>query len=698
MWNILNLIETICKLLESDDIEVQRGEIYPILAGKIHKLISDFLRFDYRTVSSDFVILSKALRKGLELALDGLSEKPHSKLLDQFRKMLWYGTVLLIQSVEDSLPWVPALTNMKRQAEITFRTTNPADNQITGNSKYSPRDTAGLPYDREGAINVAESASRVNIPGLGQMDAVLTKYCVDCRLDWHWGQCLQEILLESPLPPNPYPIVASEFIKASLRMDLWRMTDEEIIRQSLQLTSQLVDCENHVFQVPGLEVFGLKSALHPLNPNTFQTVLGLITLMGIKDNPHRYQGFKVATGLGVNSSVTWFGSLSPFLDALELTEFYYLKGPSGCDREALQIYAQIVQRHLMELQQQLKGALMFTVWLSESQRWSAHNILTYPSAFIEAFVESSANGNQTYLKVLHSSAGPSQQYFPIVKYFVLYYFEDQVESWLCFPQHNPIAIYQDVFLSKETAVFHRQRAGPAGNPFSETNQQKANATLDPQILESFLKEDLLSAYRLAAVKCLIGQHYDILPACWRMLNSAAAQLRHLNGLNETIQALLTNETMRGIKSNGSTSGPADILNTQPKVLEEALLTYQALLQATLNSQSCPAPRSLSDIVLTRIRAVNVGDNGLGSLEPLKEVAVMCQAVSDIIVWEVHALCPEVASLLRALGKRACAVQASTTSPAPERSGDGNQAVTPNSRASGETPTKTVTSREALEGW
>ncbi|GCB61966.1 hypothetical protein scyTo_0004179 [Scyliorhinus torazame] len=183
--------------------------------------------------------------------------------------------------------------------------------------------------------------------------------------------------------------------------------------------------------------------------------------------------------------------------------------------------------------------------------------------------------------------------------------------------------------------------GPAGNPFNETNQQKAMAGLDPQILESFLKEDLLSAYRFAAVKCLIGQHYDILPACWRMLNSAAAQLRHLNGLNETIQALLTNETMKGIKSNRSTNGPADILNSmQPKVLEEALLTYQALLRVTLNSQSCPAPQSLSDIVLTRIQAVNIGDISLGSLEPLKEVAVMCQAVSDIIVWEVHALCPE----------------------------------------------------------
>ncbi|XP_078090879.1 uncharacterized protein LOC144507598 [Mustelus asterias] len=457
MWNILNLSETICMLLESDNIEVGCREIYSILAGKTRKLVLDFLRFDYRTVSSDFVILSNILKKGLESALDGLSETPHSKLLGDFRKMLWYGTVLLIQSVENSLPWVPVLTDMKRQAEATFPTPSPANNQISGNSKYSPRDTNGLLYHREGDINVAKSASHVEVTGLSQRDAVLTRYCVDCRLDWHWERCLQGILSESPLPPNPYPIVASEFIKASFRMDLWQKTDEEIIHQALQLTSKLIDCEHYVFQAPGLEVFGLKSALCPLNPNTFQTVLGLITSMGNKNTPHRYQGFKVATGLGVNSSASWFGSLSPFLDVLELTEFYYLKGPIGCEREALQAYARIVQRHLTELQQQLQGALTFTVWLSESRNWSAHNILTYPTAFAEAFVESAENGHQTYLKVLQLPAGSSRQYLPILKYFVLYYIEDQEESWLCFPQHNPIAVYQDVFLSKETAVFHCQR-------------------------------------------------------------------------------------------------------------------------------------------------------------------------------------------------------------------------------------------------
>ncbi|XP_078387689.1 uncharacterized protein LOC144669012 isoform X1 [Cetorhinus maximus] len=303
--------------------------------------------------------------------------------------MLWYGTVLLIQSVEDSLPWVPVLTDMKRQAETTFRTTSPRNNRITGNSKYSPHDTPGLLYNREGYINVAKSVSNVNVPGLSQLEVVLTKYCVDCRLDWHWEQCLQEILSESPLPPNPYPTVASEFIKASLRMDLWQKRDEEIIRQTLQLTSKLIDCEHYIFQVPGLEVFGLKSALCPLNPNTFQTVLGLVTLIRNKDIPHRYQDFKV----------------------------------------------------------------------------------------------------------LQSSAGSSWQYLPIIKYFVLYYFEDQEESWLCFPQHDPIAVYQDVFLSKEAAVFHCQRVGPAGDPFNGANQQKAMTSLDPRILESFSKKDLLTTYR-----------------------------------------------------------------------------------------------------------------------------------------------------------------------------------------------------------
>ncbi|XP_078090795.1 uncharacterized protein LOC144507534 [Mustelus asterias] len=184
-----------------------------------------------------------------------------------------------------------------------------------------------------------------------------------------------------------------------------------------------------------------------------------------------------------------------------------------------------------------------------------------------------------------------------------------------------------------------------------------------------------------------------------MLNSVATQLQHLNTLNQTIQELLSNEAMNGIKPSGSTNGSADILDsTQPKVLEEALLKFQSLLQVTLESYSCPAPRSLLGIALTRIRAVNLSDVGLSSLELLKEVAVMCQAVSDTVMWEVHALCPEVESLLQALDKHARAVPARVTSPAPQRSGEGNQVVTTDMWSSDDAPTETITSREALEGW
>ncbi|XP_043550826.1 uncharacterized protein LOC122552236 [Chiloscyllium plagiosum] len=695
MWTILNLIQTICILLESDNVEVKRGKIYSSLAGKIRKLLLDFLRFDYRSVSSNFKILSKALKKGLESALDSLSETPHSKLLDSFKMVLWYGMVSLIQSVEDSLPWVPVLTDMKRQADTTFPTTSPENNQVTGNSKYSPHDTAGLLYNKDCYINVSESASNVKAPGLSHLDAVLTKYCVDCRLDWHWEQCLQGILSESTLPPNPYPVVASEFIKASLRMDLWQKKDEEIIHQTLQLTSKFIDCGNYIFQVPGLEVFGLKSALCPLNPITFETVLGLITLMGNKDIPHQYQSFKVAASLGVNSSATWFGSLSPFLDILELTEFYYLKGPTGCDREALQACAKIVQSHLEELQQQLKGALTFTMWLSESQSWSASDILTYPSAFIEAFVGSAENGRPTYLKVLLSTAGLSWCYLPIVKYFVLYYFEDQEESWRSYPQHEPVAIYQNVFLSRDAAAFHCQRVGPVGDPFNTTNQQEVMAGLEPQIHMSFVKEDLLMTYRLAAVKGLIAQRLDTIPACWRMMHSVAAQLQHLNRLNETIQELLSLEARNGIKSRKVS---ADMLNSsQPNLSEEALLRYQTLLQVTLKSQSCPAPHNLSEIALTRIRMVNVR-NSVSGCNLLKEVAMMCQAVSDIVMWELHALCPEMEQLLRSLDKQAWTLSVPVTSPAPLRSGIAHGSATPETWASNESATGAITNKKALEGW
>ncbi|XP_051897786.1 uncharacterized protein LOC127584859 [Pristis pectinata] len=685
IWNIINLNQTICLLLESEDTEVNCREIFTVLAEKCRKLISDFLDSDYRKVSSDFVTLSKVLKMRMESALHALLEDPHRKLLNNFREMCSCGTVMLLQAVEDSLPWVPVLTDMKKQAEEASQGTGPDNKQV--NSEGSPQGAPPLPHTRGQYINVAGSASNVKAPGQDDQDgrededAALIKYCVDSRLDWHWEQCLQAIFSESPLPPNPYPIVASEFIKASLRMELWRKRDEEVIHQILQCSPKLIDHENHIFQVPGFEVFGLKSALCTLNPNTFPSVLGLISMMGNSNFPHRCQDFKVALGLGVNTSTTWLGSLSPFLNVLELTEFYYLKGPPGCHREALQAYAKIVQSHLKDLRVRLKGAPMFTVWLSEGNRWSVDDILTYRSAFIEAFADCVAKGHQAYLKVLLSAPGSPWQYLPTVKYFVLYYFEDQEERWRCFPHHDSVGLYHNVFLSKEAATFHFRRVGPPGDPFSGSNLHRVMMGLDADILKSFLKEDILNTYRLAALKCLIGPRYDIIPACWRMLHSAAAQLDYLNRLNETIQELLSVENMNDLETTGAS-------------LDEALLMYQQELQTALENQSCPVPAGLLDLVLSKIQAVDARAGGRGNPDQLRDVAVMCQAVADVVAWEIHALCPEMESLLHSLNSSM--LQAAKLPPPAE--GPGVGAVTPDDWTSQETPVLINTGREALEGW
>ncbi|XP_055519964.1 uncharacterized protein LOC129714410 [Leucoraja erinacea] len=394
IWKLLSLTQTICSLLDSEDTQVSCREVYTILAEKCRKLISDFLDSDYRKVSSDFVTLSRRWKRELETSLCVLLEGPHRKLINNFKVVLCIGTVMLIQAVEHSLPWTPVLTHMKAQAEEGSRGTIPGNNQVY--SEYPPHGVTKLPVNGAQSIDVAGNVSN------GQHDehnTALLKFCVDCRLDWHWEQCLQAIFSESPLPPNPYPIVASEFIKASLRMDLWQMGDEDILRQILQCAPELVDHENHIFQVPGIPAFGFKTALSTLNPDTFQSILGVTSLLGNSSFPHRYQDFKVALCLGVNTSTTWLGSLSPFLTVLELTEFYYLKGPPGCYREALQAYAQLVQGHLKEVLGKVKGMLTFRVQLSEGQHWSESDILTYQSAFIEAFADSAARGQQIYLKV-----------------------------------------------------------------------------------------------------------------------------------------------------------------------------------------------------------------------------------------------------------------------------------------------------------
>ncbi|XP_055519881.1 uncharacterized protein LOC129714357 [Leucoraja erinacea] len=287
------------------------------------------------------------------------------------------------------------------------------------------------------------------------------------------------------------------------------------------------------------------------------------------------------------------------------------------------------------------------------------------------------------LQVLLSSPLTPWKILPVVKYFVLYYFEGPEECWQSFPQHNTFGLYQTVFLSQQAAAFHCQRL--VGNPFSGTNLHTVMLELDADIGKSFLKEEILSTYRLVALKCLIIQRYDIVPACWRMLHSLAAQLEGLNRLNEMLQELLSVEKVSVVKSSMPPPG---------KILDEALLMYQQVLQATLDRERCPVPAGFLEVALSKIQ-VAVG--GRANVDQLQDVAVMCRAVADVVSWEIHALCPEVESLLQTLDKSGSVLQAPTT--APHALGPDAAAVVSTRHCTGtESPPLIYSSREALDSW
>ena len=79
------------------------------------------------------------------------------------------------------------------------------------------------------------------IPGLLAAESVFLRYIVDSRLDQALEQVTMEVLLSS-LSSNPYPQIAARMSTFAVKQALWRLTDQELLKQ-------LDDCGRSVTQL-----------------------------------------------------------------------------------------------------------------------------------------------------------------------------------------------------------------------------------------------------------------------------------------------------------------------------------------------------------------------------------------------------------------------------------------------------------------
>ncbi|XP_043913156.1 uncharacterized protein LOC122789780 [Protopterus annectens] len=700
LFSILNALENIQMLQEASTAQALKTEVTQILLKELRELSENVLNMDTANFSYDLVMLTSAFKSRLQRTAAVLLELQGQEALTELRMTQCYGLVLAGQFLDGVLPWLPGLDGFMQecrpQVEISRnRGGDPEDKEMTSQDEESASGSnhihpaLDLLYYKDSYLDSGNRECAAPESGPGELVFLLSQYLLDCRLDQVWERCLKKILSTTPPSVNPYSILVTEFWKASLRLDLWHSPDENIMEQIFLSSPKMLNPYHPIMSVPGATGFGLKTALKAVNPSSLQ---GLLTKIALVDNysyPTKAGSFKVALGLALHPLAAWYKSLNPFLLKLEVTEFCYLTGPDGCLTEALQIYAKLVHSHLCELAQNPQ-IVSWTIIIRGGGTWSSTEIQKYPTAFQEAFFESLQSRSSAVLKVFAAPTEQEWRCVPIVKNFVLYYLQTGKKNPLCFPKHDPTILYQCVFSSEQAADFHYKHVAPSGDPYCAANLQEVMSHLDSQIIQAFAEGNLLDSYRLLASRALICGQYECLPACWRMLHSISAQLEYLNSINTDIQEMFI------LNEGKEVEGQSDGFRNTPQSYDKMMEAFSVLLERTLTTQGCMICHSLQNIILRRIQMINAGRLRRSSIEILKEISTMCQAVSDVSAWHLHALCPEIQRLHQSVKAGASFLSRATVTSAGFEST--RPPMLPYSRKNEKVPQTYPTVYQVLEDW
>ncbi|XP_069460500.1 uncharacterized protein [Ambystoma mexicanum] len=502
-----------------------------------------------------------------------------------------------------------------------------------------------LLYSTESSIDMPPSSFADNL------EVAHCQYLVDCRLEQHWQGALEDILSQPTLPSNPYPSLVSAFRKASLRMDLWGQSDADLLNLIFQTPLEPVQEEKYLFGLQGAVGFGLRSAVCAPNAKLLPDALASCALLRNTSWEQRLGPFKVS----VTSALHRPGALDPFLDSLEVTEFCSMQGHPGCQLEALQTYARLILTHLSDVQQR-PGVKAPVVRIGVSDTWSTRRAQMYPMAFTETLTEALQDGSPVCMEAWRTPQEGGWRFLRLVKHFELHYSEGGAGRWIYFPEHNPLALYWSIFCSPGEAALMAQRSEHFRDPFSRAALQRPLSQINALILQALQAGDLLSTCRLMASRALLTGEKDVLPACWRVLHSMAAQLEHLNAVNSTVQVFLVMEEAEQadpapLRSEGTVSpkqaAPRSERDGIPE-LGRLISGFQLSLERTLRHSSALAPCSLWEVVQRKMQVVSGRTTSQASLRALKAVQGMCQTVLQSTLQDLLPLCPEIQATLQRL--------------------------------------------------
>uniref|UniRef100_A0A2C9KZE9 Uncharacterized protein n=1 Tax=Biomphalaria glabrata TaxID=6526 RepID=A0A2C9KZE9_BIOGL len=584
-------------------LQEYKNEIDELLAMSLHERSSD-LRAVGKTLSSQVNELMNVSDKEL-------SSEPHLTLtMLTLRDQQSFILTSLMRLSEDALHWCPLIKDSIAKETIM---------------KHGFEDENIMKHEYS-TIVVSKCMEKDTAPKIMSKESVLMKYIVDTHLDEMWEKYLEEIFEENKPPANPYPSFITFCRACAMRMDLCFEQESVLLDRLLTKTAQLIDQENFIYQLPGCDGCGPATAIALLDPGGYLPVIQCIQENLINKSYLQRKGpYKIGICLGLTGPSALYGKMSPYLTQLDLDEHYYIQGPSGCETDAAQLFAVMVQKHIWEIVTDNKVPILGVFLGKDRTRWSWEQVINKKMGFFNEVEMVVLRKEPVYLKCYFMMDG--WRYVPVVKQFLLHYMqgEGDLENQL-FYQDDPIQFYTTVFSTPERAAFHYQNGGPirGGNPLSSSNMKSVIMFLDEKLMKLRDMSDFMEVHRLLLYRSLISDNTDHIAEAWHMFHSIAGQADYAATLAQSLAELVEFEMEFSkflLVERSDAEGSHQDSKTEDGPLNFGALN--AMLRALIEKADIVAgwkvsmaASSMPEFIKSKINSVTETDSRTGNIYPI----------------------------------------------------------------------------------
>ncbi|CAH3176550.1 unnamed protein product, partial [Porites evermanni] len=439
-------------------------------------------------------------------------------------------------------------------------------------------------------LDVVAQAKTIAAPSAITKETVLLQYFVDSKLDQVFHEFLVDLVTDEEfIPPNPYPRLTTHLTVAAIRMELFGEKRTKLLSKLVSGSVQSIDSQSFVSHIPGIEAYGLVSAIATLDGKQYNYLRSKLHILVNKVNTRTtISGFKTLIDKEHQLSLKSKGYLNRFLFSPWLF-------PSNCDYMfalILFFFYFLVYDHLMELSEK-EGVLFLGIFLGgESLRRSLHDIVApqRKKAFLTQIIATVTSKQPLYLRVYVTL---DWRLVMVKKSFLLHFWQqDHGYERFYIAGSDPLSLYRSVFSNQEVALLYTSFCGPQDDtdPCKGENLALSLVHVDHYIERAKEEESLLSVYRWLLVKSLISQHQSYLVDGWYMLNSVAFQLEYLSTLNKTLQNLVNEELSRSFRPVLEDDDRTSLLDAS--VLSTMVTAYTDKIERVLNRGTSLAPSAL----------------------------------------------------------------------------------------------------------